>query len=66
MAQLVEQRIRNAWVAGSSPAIGSPPLAKISDLFTSGGISTSVVHLLPKQVRRVRLPYSAHQENREP
>ena len=23
MAQLVEQRIRNAWVAGSSPAIGS-------------------------------------------
>ena len=22
MAQLVEQRIRNAWVAGSSPAIG--------------------------------------------
>ena len=26
MAQLVEQRIRNAWVAGSSPAIGSPQL----------------------------------------
>ena len=25
MAQLVEQRIRNAWVAGSSPAIGSIP-----------------------------------------
>ena len=23
MAQLVEQRIRNAWVAGSSPASGS-------------------------------------------
>ena len=23
MAQLVEQRIRNAWVAGSSPAGGS-------------------------------------------
>ena len=23
MAQLVEQRIRNAWVAGSSPAVGS-------------------------------------------
>ena len=23
MAQLVEQRIRNAWVAGSSPARGS-------------------------------------------
>ncbi len=27
MAQLVEQRIRNAWVAGSSPAIGSIPPA---------------------------------------
>ena len=26
MAQLVEQRIRNAWVAGSSPAIGSHTL----------------------------------------
>ncbi len=23
MAQLVEQRIRNAWVTGSSPVIGS-------------------------------------------
>ena len=23
MAQLVEQRIRNAWVAGSSPGFGS-------------------------------------------
>ena len=23
VAQLVEQRIRNAWVAGSSPAVGS-------------------------------------------
>ena len=32
MAQLVEQRIRNAWVAGSSPAIGSP-MQKIRDLF---------------------------------
>ena len=32
MAQLVEQRIRNAWVAGSSPAIGSLRL-KIRDLF---------------------------------
>ena len=29
MAQLVEQRIRNAWVAGSSPARGS--LAFIDD-----------------------------------
>ena len=25
MAQLVEQRIRNAWVGGSSPPFGSPP-----------------------------------------
>ena len=29
MAQLVEQRIRNAWVAGSSPAIGSPQLKSV-------------------------------------
>ena len=26
VAQLVEQRIRNAWVAGSSPAVGSMKL----------------------------------------
>ena len=39
MAQLVEQRIRNAWVAGSSPARGSFLLCEIS---------TSVVHRLPK------------------
>ena len=46
MAQLVEQRIRNAWVAGSSPAIGSllsqesgQPRAD-SFLFPSGGISS--------------------------
>ena len=50
MAQLVEQRIRNAWVAGSSPARGSFLLCEIS---------TSVVHRLPKPVRRVRLPYLA-------
>ena len=25
MAQLVEQRIRNAWVTGSSPVFGSIP-----------------------------------------
>ena len=30
MAQLVEQRIRNAWVAGSSPAFGS--LSKVRSL----------------------------------
>ena len=50
MAQLVEQRIRNAWVAGSSPARGS---------FHISEISTSVVHGLPKPGRRVRLPYLA-------
>ncbi len=49
MAQLVEQRIRNAWVTGSSPVIGS--------FFC--GISTSVVRGLPKPERRVRLPYPA-------
>ena len=49
MAQLVEQRIRNAWVTGSSPVIGS--------FFC--GISTSVVRGLPKPERRVRFPYSA-------
>ena len=27
MAQLVEQRIRNAWVPGSSPGIGSKELS---------------------------------------
>ncbi len=58
MAQLVEQRIRNAWVAGSSPAIGSPQ--QIRDLIQRCGISTSVVHGLPKPGRRVRFPYSAH------
>ena len=51
MAQLVEQRIRNAWVAGSSPARGS--------FLAACGISTSVVHGLPKPGRRVRFPYPA-------
>ena len=59
MAQLVEQRIRNAWVAGSSPAIGSLR-HYFGDLTHSCGISTSVVHGLPKPGRRVRFPYSAH------
>ena len=63
MAQLVEQRIRNAWVAGSSPARGSlffrkPCLHLPKNLFVRE-ISTSVVHGLPKPVRRVRLPYLA-------
>ena len=30
MAQLVEQRIRNAWVAGSSPARGSLSKARLA------------------------------------
>lgn len=67
MAQLVEQRIRNAWVPGSSPGIGSffvsvrfKERKKQSD--TSRGISTSVVHRLPKPRRRVRLPYSAQRD----
>ena len=64
MAQLVEQRIRNAWVAGSSPARGSlfssASRACISlQKFFVCEISTSVVHGLPKPVRRVRLPYLA-------
>ena len=33
MAQLVEQRIRNAWVAGSSPASGSKRRKRVSTLF---------------------------------
>ena len=33
MAQLVEQRIRNAWVAGSSPAIGSLLIWSQNDTF---------------------------------
>ena len=37
MAQLVEQRIRNAWVTGSSPVFGStfhspPLLGKIKEI----------------------------------
>ena len=36
MAQLVEQRIRNAWVAGSSPAIGSLSKQKESGYNHSG------------------------------
>ena len=45
MAQLVEQRIRNAWVAGSSPAIGSffhrePECIFLAPSIFSGGISS--------------------------
>ena len=33
VAQLVEQRIRNAWVAGSSPAVGSIEQSQVRNLF---------------------------------
>ncbi len=55
MAQLVEQRIRNAWVAGSSPAIGSLSTQsqdECSDsvLFTDkqAELAQLVEHWLPK------------------
>ena len=35
VAQLVEQRIRNAWVTGSSPVFGSTFLQR--DFFAEGG-----------------------------
>ena len=74
MAQLVEQRIRNAWVAGSSPARGSLSSASracisLQKFYFVCEISTSVVHGLPKPVRRVRLPYlapSTRKEKRKP
>ena len=36
MAQLVEQRIRNAWVAGSSPASGSKHRIKLKMCLIEG------------------------------
>ena len=59
MAQLVEQRIRNAWVAGSSPAIGSLPmesgfrdsdsfLLKVHCIVIKAGLAQLVEHWLPK------------------
>ena len=56
MAQLVEQRIRNAWVAGSSPRSWLFLVKGVSIFLRE--ISTSVVHGLPKPVRH-RLPYLA-------
>ena len=38
MAQLVEQRIRNAWVAGSSPASGSKHRIKLKNVLDRGKI----------------------------
>ena len=53
MAQLVEQRIRNAWVAGSSPAIGSLQFfrvrtQKVLALFQQAELAQLVEHWLPK------------------
>ena len=50
MAQLVEQRIRNAWVAGSSPAIGSfhSEESESSDSFLFAELAQLVEHWLPK------------------
>ena len=45
MAQLVEQRIRNAWVPGSSPGIGS--LFLMCDRVYAA-IAQLVEHSLPK------------------
>ncbi len=57
MAQLVEQRIRNAWVAGSESRSWLFLVKGVSIFLRE--ISTSVVHGLPKPVRRVQLPYLA-------
>ncbi len=53
MAQLVEQRIRNAWVAGSSPAIGSLSLLLGQSImfwliFFEAELAQLVEHWLPK------------------
>ena len=53
MAQLVEQRIRNAWVAGSSPAIGSLFLGSqtftgLTPFSTPADLAQLVEHWLPK------------------
>ena len=58
MAQLVEQRIRNAWVAGSSPAIGSfhtgvrtyvlTPVVLKTHYFLHADSAQLVEHWLPK------------------
>ena len=45
MAQLVEQRIRNAWVPGSSPGIGSTIFQNDCDVAV---IAQLVEHQLPK------------------
>ena len=43
VAQLVEQRIRNAWVAGSSPAVGSIEFMQVRTGFLA-------CFLLPKTI----------------
>ena len=47
MAQLVEQRIRNAWVGGSSPPIGSTLIKFLP---------------FPSRGSRVRVPFTAPYE----
>ena len=49
MAQLVEQRIRNAWVAGSSPPSSSDFFSSFDALFgASAELAQLVEHWLPK------------------
>ena len=43
MAQLVEQRIRNAWVAGSSPASGSEKRLLGQSFFVLGNLLPEVL-----------------------
>ena len=58
VAQLVEQRIRNAWVAGSSPAVGSIEFAGQSFtrlafcFFETGNIGTGTVFPLSHGAKR--------------
>ena len=46
MAQLVEQRIRNAWVRGSSPRVGSKKQMNKSQIPVSAMQSLSAFFLL--------------------
>ena len=73
VAQLVEQRIRNAWVAGSSPAVGSIEFAGQSLMrlaffafLETGNIGTGTVFPLNKQglacveIRKLGLIFLRH------
>ena len=76
MAQLVEQRIRNAWVAGSSPAIGSyigflsQVFVRMPDSFSSASGISSVGRALASQAEgrgfESRIPLKIpHQHNKQ-